>query len=206
MKQELTEKQQAVFGFIEKYQLKNGKSPTLREMREFLGVSSDNSVLKHLTALKEKGWIKKDDTPRGIKLLGAVRDRLDAAANVVKLPVLGTVPAGGAILSEENVLDELEVSATFVKKPNDSFILRVSGESMLDAGIHDGDLAIATRGIEPRDGDIVIALVDGDSTVKTFKKGKGKPYLQAENSEYNDIYPVEAMTVQGIVTGLIRKY
>jgi repressor LexA len=96
----ITEKQEAVLNFIEEYQLQFGKSPTIREMREHFGVKSDNSILKHLKALQEKGYLEKDDTPRGIKLLNSVKEKLDAATNLMKIPVLGTIPAGGPTFSD----------------------------------------------------------------------------------------------------------
>ncbi len=103
----LTEKQKAVLDFIEEYQMSYGKSPTLREMREHFGVASDNSILKHLNALKTKGYIMKDDTPRGIKLLSSVREKLTTGVETASLPLLGTIPAGGAALSEEHVIDRI---------------------------------------------------------------------------------------------------
>lgn len=215
---ELTEKQQAVLEFIEKYQLEYGKSPTLREMREHFGVSSDNSILKHLEGLRAKGYIKKDETPRGIGLLDKVKEKLNS--NVIKVPLLGMIPAGGPVLSEEYVDGWISVEDSLVKDLAHSFILRVTGESMIEAGIYEGDLVIASSKMEPKNGDIVVALIDEGNTLKRFfspalrdgDKG-GKAYLKAENSKYKDpvsggseIFPVEELTVQGVVTGLIRTY
>ena len=200
----LTDKQKAVLKFIEEYQLGNGKSPTLKEMREKFNVSSDNSILKHLNALRVKGYIQKDETPRGIALLGSVREKL--SSSVKKLPLLGTIPAGGPVLSEEYIDDWIGVEDGMVKDLENSFILRVSGESMIDAGIYGGDLVIASTELPPKTGDIVIALVDGANTLKRLVKEGGKAYLKAENSEYSDIAPIEELVVQGVVTGLIRTY
>ena len=110
----LTEKQSAVLKFIEKYQLKNGASPTIREMREEFGVSSDNSILKHLKALEEKGYIIKDDTPRGIKILDTVKKRLESESR--KLPLLGYIPAGGPVLSEEYIDSWFDVGPDVAKQ------------------------------------------------------------------------------------------
>lgn len=207
----LTEKQQAVLEFIEKYQLKNGKSPTLRETREYLGVSSDNSVLKHLEALRAKGFINKDETPRGIGLLDSVREKLNAS--VVQVPILGMIPAGGPVLSEEYVEDWVGIEGNLVRGLKDSFMLRVTGTSMIDAGIYEGDMVIASPKIEPKNGDIVVALIDEGNTLKRFVKDGGRVYLKAENSTYVDpvtggpeILPVEELMIQGVVTGLIRTY
>lgn len=214
----LTEKQQAVLEFIEKYQLEYGKSPTLREMREYFKVSSDNSILKHLEALRAKGYIKKDETPRGIGLLDKVREKLNT--NVVRVPLLGMIPAGGPVLSEEYVDGWISVEDSLIKDLKNSFMLRVTGESMIEAGIYEGDLVIASSKMEPKNGDIVVALIDEGNTLKRFvspalrgrDKG-GRAYLKAENSKYKDpvsggpeIFPVEELMVQGVVTGLIRTY
>ncbi len=200
----LTEKQEAVLKFIEKYQLKHGSSPTLREMREHFRVSSDNSILKHLKALKEKGYISKDDTPRGIKILDSVKKRLESVT--IKLPLLGFVPAGGPVLTEEYIESWYDVGQDIVKKEEDHFLLKVTGESMIDAGIFDGDIVIVNSKKQPRTGDIVIALVDNQNTVKRYMNEGGKIYLKAENPAYENIYPEHDLFVQGVVTGLIRYY
>lgn len=202
----ITDKQQAVLNFIEEYQMNFGKSPTLREMREHFGVSSDNSILKHLKALEEKGYLSKDDTPRGIGLLQKVKDKLEAVSNVSRIPLLGTIPAGGPVFSEEHVLDYFEVGNDLLKKPQGSFALRVSGLSMINAGILEGDFVVANRDMVAKDGDVVIALVDGKNTVKRYRTKNGQVWLQAENPEYNDIEPTEFLEVQGVVTAVIRMY
>lgn len=202
----ITEKQEAVLKFIEKYQMQHGSSPTLREMREHFGVSSDNSILKHLKALEEKGFIEKNDTPRGIKLLNSIKEKLVAAGNVIRIPLLGTIPAGGPVLSEEHVIDYFEVGQDLLKRPSGSFALRVTGLSMIDAGILEGDFVIATRDIEAKEGDIVIALVDGENTVKRYRKNGQHVWLEAANPDYNDIEVGEYLEIQGVVTAVIRQY
>lgn len=202
----ITEKQEAVLKFIEKYQMQHGSSPTLREMREHFGVSSDNSILKHLKALEEKGFIEKNDTPRGIKLLNSIKEKLVAAGNVVRIPLLGTIPAGGPVLSEEHVIDYFEVGQDLLKRPSGSFALRVTGLSMIDAGILEGDFVIATRDIEAKEGDIVIALVDGENTVKRYRKNGQHVWLEAANPDYSDIEVGEYLEIQGVVTAVIRQY
>lgn len=202
----LTEKQEAVLKYIEQYQMQFGKSPTLREMREHFGVSSDNSILKHLKALEEKGYLQKDDTPRGIGLLNSVKEKLEAVSNVVRIPLLGTIPAGGPIFSEEHVIDYFEVGNDLLKKPQGSFALRVTGLSMINAGILEGDFVVANREITAKDGDIVVALVDGKNTVKRFRKKDHQTWLEAENPDYSDIHPDEYLEVQGVVTAVIRMY
>ncbi|HLG25871.1 MAG TPA: transcriptional repressor LexA [Candidatus Gracilibacteria bacterium] len=201
----ITEKQEAVLKFIEDYQIQHGSSPTLREMREYFGVSSDNSILKHLKALEEKGYIEKDDTPRGIKLLSSVKERLQSSE--FKLPLLGMVPAGGPVLTEEYIEKWMNVGEDVVYKFKDSYLLRVTGDSMVDAGIYEGDILIVCGSMEPRISDVVVALVDNQNTVKRYMKdSKGHMYLKPENSRYDNIYPEGALCIQGVVTGLLRYY
>jgi len=202
----LTDKQKNVLAFIEKYQMTNGRSPTLREMREHFKVSSDNSILKHLKGLEVKGYIKKDETARGIALLAKVREQL--SSNVVQVPLVGMIPAGGPVLTEEYIDEWVGIESGLVRDLKDSFMVRVTGESMIDAGIFEGDLVIASMKAIPKNGDIVVALVDGGNTLKRFVKEGGRTYLRAENNSYSDpeIVPVEELTVQGVITGLIRTY
>lgn len=209
MLETLTEKQEAVLKFIEKYQMTNGKSPTLREMREHFKVSSDNSILKHLKALKEKRFIEKDNTPRGIGLLRAVKEKLSGSGGI-KLPILGFIPAGGPIITEEYVSSWMNVPEDLVrggaKNTSNYFLLNVTGNSMIDAGILEGDLVVVDSKKQARNGDIVVALVDNENTLKRFIEKSGKLYLKAENKNYDDIYPKEELVVQGVVTTLIRQY
>lgn len=203
--EELTKRQQEVLDYIEEYQLDHGKSPTIREIKEFLNVSSDNSVLKHLKALEKKGYIQKDDTPRGIKLLESIRQKL--SADTFSLPVLGFIPAGGPVQSEEYVEDYVSVDTSSIKNPETCFILQVTGQSMIDAGIYEGDMLVADSSRNPKPGDIVIALVDQENTVKRLiQDSNGNYLLKAENPEYNDIIPIQDLEVQGVVISLQRKY
>ncbi|MFH1284711.1 MAG: transcriptional repressor LexA [Candidatus Peregrinibacteria bacterium] len=200
----LTEKQEAVRAFIEEYQMAYGKSPTLREMREHFNVSSDNSILKHLKALEEKGVIQKDDTPRGIRLLDAVKQKLVSGG--VNLPILGSVPAGGPVITDEYVKGWMSVGEDLAKNAEDYFMLEVTGNSMIEAGIYEGDLVLVDCKKESQEGDVVVALVDNENTLKRLVRKDRKFYLKAENKNYKDIHPVSELTVQGVVTALIRRY
>lgn len=200
----LTEKQEALLLFIEQYQLENGGSPTLREMREHFGVSSDNSILKHLKALEEKGKIEKDGQHRGIKLLSNVKEKLDR--NELKLPLLGTIPAGNPVASEEHIEKWMSVGEDFVLGGKQSFLLKVTGNSMINAGIYEDDLVIVCSDLKPKIGDVVVALVDNQSTVKTYMERDGQVYLKAENPAYENIYPENNLCIQGVVTGMFRYY
>ncbi|MFA5948191.1 MAG: transcriptional repressor LexA [Candidatus Gracilibacteria bacterium] len=206
MSEYLTEKQEAMLKFIEEYQLNFGKSPTLREMRQHFNVSSDNSVLKHLKALEEKGFLQKDDTPRGIKMLEKVKEQFDLGAGAIKLPILGAIPAGGPVITDEYVEGWMTVGDDLAKNSKDFFLLEVKGLSMIEAGIFEGDLVVVDCKKNPRDGDIVVALVDNHNTLKRFIKKDGKVYLKAENKNYKDIYPENELVIQGVVKALIRRY
>lgn len=200
----ITEKQEAVLQFIEEYQLANGSSPTIREMKEYFGVSSDNSILKHLKALEDKGFIKKDDTPRGIRLLSSVKNRLDKVE--IKLPLLGSVPAGTPTLTQEHIEKWVSIGEDLIYRNKDSFLLRVKGDSMIDVGISEGDILIVCSVLEAKPYDIVVALVDNQSTVKRYMVESGKAYLKPENGNYENIYPEGELCIQGVVTGLLRYY
>lgn len=204
MNEYLTDKQEAVLKFIEEYQSAYGKSPTLREMREKFNVSSDNSILKHLKALQEKGYMEKDDTPRGIKLLESVKQKLTGGG--VSLPILGSIPAGGPVVTDEYINGWMSVGEDLAKNNKDFFMLKVTGRSMIDAGIYEGDLVLVNIKKEASDGDVVVALVDNENTLKRLVKQGGKVYLKAENKEYEDIHPAEELSVQGVVTALIRQF
>ncbi|OGJ52421.1 repressor LexA, partial [Candidatus Peregrinibacteria bacterium RIFOXYC2_FULL_33_13] len=184
----LTEKQEQVLKFIEEYQLEYGKSPTIKEMKEYFQVKSDNSIIKVIKALEEKKMLQKDNTPRGIKLLNAVKQKFEKASEVITLPLLGEIPAGGPTLSEENIVDFVSVGDIGVRHRDNSFLLRVRGDSMEDAGIFEGDLVIVDQKLEPKYGNIVVALVDNGNTVKRFMKDEnGHEYLKPENQRYGPI-------------------
>jgi len=200
----LTPKQDAVLKFIEHYQMKNGSSPTLREMREHFKVNSDNSILKHVKALEEKKYIRKDDTPRGIKILDSVKEKLES--ETVRLPLLGFIPAGGPVLTDEYIESWYDVGSDIAKKKEGFFLLKVTGESMINAGIYEGDIVVVDSKKEPRNGDIVVALVDNMNTIKRYIKQPDKVYLHPENPAFSDIYAEHDLQIQGVVSALLRYY
>lgn len=203
----LTEKQEALLKFIEDYQLHFGKSPTVKEMRDHFGLNSDNSIVKIIKILADKGCLEKDNTPRGIRLLNSVKERFQSALAAMKLPLIGEVPAGGPVLCSENKLDDIVVGEIGLKDPEASFLLRVRGDSMCEAGIYEGDIVIVNSKMEARPGDIVVALVDSQNTVKRYMKDEnGRAYLKPENKVYQAIYPEANLQIQGVVTGLMRSY
>lgn len=204
MKQPLTERQQSIYDFIQDYQCSHGFSPKIREIQDAFEIKSVNGVIKHLHALEKKGWIQRDNTPRGISLLEKVKCKL--SSNMLTIPIFGSIPAGNAQEIEEHVEGYHMIEAGSLK-PQEAFALRVRGESMIDAGIQDGDLVVAVREKQPRVGDIVVALLDGENTLKRFMKdSNGNPYLKAENAAYPEMYPIGSLEVQGVVTSLSRQY
>lgn len=202
-----TYRERQLLDFIERYQLKHGSSPTVREMREHMKLRSDGFVIHAMQRLMAKKAIQNTGLARGIKPLPTLREKLESS--VVKLPVLGYVPAGGPVLTEEFVEDWISVDPAAMKNRKDVFFLRVKGESMIDAGIFDGDYVMVYPKGEARVGDIVVALIDNENTVKRFMKDKsGRLYLKAENPEFKDIHigPGETLQIQGVVIGLLRWY
>lgn len=201
----LTERQEQVLELIRTYQLEYGTSPTLRELRELLKVSSDNGILKHLDALEEKGYISRRDGSRSIEMLESVKKRLDTPSDT-RLPLLGMIPAGGPVLSEEYISRWYTIGEDLVYKMNGSFLLKVKGDSMIDAGIHEGDIIIVCSKVQPKVGDIVVALVDNGNTVKRLMRDRSGYYLMPENKKHKPIHPKYGLNIQGVVTGLVRLY
>ncbi len=202
----LTERQKQVLKYIEKYQMTNGRSPTIKEIRTHFKLSSDNGVIKHIHSLTKKGALEKDKTPRGIRLLNTVKNRLKAANNIFSVPILGFIPAGGPVDTAEHVEGYMTLGDELVTNSRDFFLLNVKGESMIDAGIFEGDLVLVNTVKQPRNGDIVVALVDHGNTLKRFIKEGNKAYLRAENKNYRDIHPTDELIIQGVVESLIRQY
>lgn len=204
MKQPLTERQQRIYDFIQEYQCEHGFSPKIREIQDSFEIRSVNGVIKHLHALEKKGWIQRDNTPRGISLLEKVKCKL--SSNLLTIPIFGSIPAGNAQEIQEHIEGYHTMDSSLIAVPQDAFALRVRGESMIDAGILDGDLVVAVQ--KPaRVGDIVVALLDGESTLKRFMKdSNGNPYLKAENSMYPEMYPIGSLEIQGVVVSLSRQY
>ena len=172
------------------------RMPGYAEIMEMLGFKSKNAVYKLITKLVEEGTVSKDSKGRLIpnKLIG-------------ELPVLGLVEAGFPTAAEEEVLDTMSIDEYLIQNKEASYMLEVKGDSMIDAGIQEGDLVIAERtSREPKDGDIVIAEVDGGWTMKYFKKKNGKVWLEPANKDFKPIYPEYDIKVAAIVKGVIRKY
>ena len=200
----LTTRQQEIWNFLVEYVDRHGYPPTVREIGEAVGLASPSTVHAHLANLERAGLLRRDPTkPRALELLG--REKPGAVVELPKLPLLGQIAAGGPLLAEQNIEDELAVPENL----RGDFLLRVKGDSMIDAGILDGDIVVVRRAQDARNGDIVVALAGDDesadeATVKTFYKEKGRIRLQPENSALEPIY-ADYVQVLGKVVGVFRE-
>jgi len=206
----LTARQQEIWNYLVEYVDAHGYPPTVREIGERVGLASPSTVHAHLANLERAGLLRRDPTkPRALELLGRERREPDAAraeaADVSRLPLLGEIAAGGPLLAEQNIEEYVPLPAT----TRGDFLLRVKGESMIDAGILDGDLVIVQRAQDARNGEIVVALAGDDesadeATVKTFYREHGRVRLQPENESMEPIY-ADHVQLLGRVVGVFRE-
>jgi len=182
-------------------------APTLREVATHFRFSSVNAALAHVQALLAKGVLKR--VPRRARSLQVVDAGPSARRRprVVSVPIYGSIPAGrpedAAQEAEGCVL--MDVETLGIRPTARTFGLQVRGDSMIGKHITDGDIAIIEHGVQPRSGDVVAALIDGQVTLKTFVLQRGKPYLRAENPRYPDLIPQEELQIQGVMVALVRK-
>jgi len=171
------------------------RMPTYAEIMTLVGFKSKNAVYKLVNKLVGEGVLDKDSSGR------LVPNRL-----VGEIPMLGLVEAGFPTVAEETILDTISIDEYLINDKDKTYMLEVKGDSMIDAGIQEGDLVIAERKSDPRDGDIVIAEVDGGWTMKYFRKKGGQIFLEPANKKYKPIYPEYDIKIAAIVTGVVRKY
>jgi len=202
---ELTGRQQEIWTFLAEYVDRHGYPPTVREIGEAVGLASPSTVHAHLANLERAGLLKRDPTkPRALELTGREKPAAVATAELPKLPLVGSIAAGGPLRAEQNIEEQIAVPETL----RGDFLLRVRGESMIEAGILDGDIVVVRRAQDARNGEIVVALAGDDesadeATVKTFYKEKGRIRLQPENSSMEPIY-ANHVQILGTVTGVFR--
>lgn len=202
MKKEITERQKELLQFIIKQVRDHSLPPSVSEMATFLKVKSKNAVAKLLSALEDAGYIKTDGRARGITVLDSLGEVLEKG--LIRVPLLGHIQAGSPHLAEEHIEEWINLPQTLVRGRRDVFLLKVRGDSMVNAGIYEGDLVIVRPTKEARHNDIVVALLHDEATVKRFIQIKNRAYLKAENPDYKNIYPKEEWMIQGKVVGVIR--
>ena len=206
----LGKRQQQIYEFICSYCDEHGYPPSVRNIGAAVGLASPSTVHMHLKVLEEAGLIERDpNTPRAIALPkrakagdGLATVTQDLNANVISLPVVGRIAAGEPILAEQNVEEVLSLPTSIVGDAS-SFMLRVRGDSMINAGIFDGDYIVVKEQSDAHNGEIVVALIDDSATVKTFYREPDRIRLQPENDMMEPIY-VENPVILGCVTALIR--
>jgi repressor LexA len=204
----LTARQQEIWDFLVGYVGRHGYPPTVREIGQAVGLASPSTVHAHLANLERAGLLRRDPTkPRALELLGGRRREVTrATAEPTRLPLVGQIAAGGPLLAEQNIEDEIGVPEPLADAAD--FLLRVRGDSMVNAGILDGDIAVVRRQPDARDGDIVVALAGDDesadeATVKRFFREGDRVRLQPENDTLEPIY-AHHVQVLGKVVGVFR--
>lgn len=199
----ITAKQQEILDYIKNEILKKGYPPTVREICETVHLKSTSSVHSHLESLEKNGYIRRDPTkPRAIEICDDSFQMV--RTEMVSIPVVGNVAAGQPILAEENITEYFPVPADVVPR-GESFILNVRGDSMINAGILNGDRVFVNMCNTANNGDIVVALIDDSATVKRFYKENGHIRLQPEN-DYMDPIIVDDCQIMGKVFGIFRVY
>ncbi|EEA90211.1 transcriptional repressor LexA [Collinsella stercoris] len=212
MARKISKRQQQIYDFIRSYQKEKGYPPSVREMAAAVGLSSPSTVHAHLSALEDLGLIKRDATkPRALEVFNSdgsscavTETERPASRGTVSLPLVGRVAAGLPILAEQNIEDTFTLP-TEIATDSSSFMLEVHGESMINAGIYNGDYIVVREQKSAMNGEIVVALIDGEATVKTFYKEQGRVRLQPENDAMEPIY-AENPTILGKVVALMRRF
>ncbi|MFA5508834.1 MAG: transcriptional repressor LexA [Vulcanimicrobiota bacterium] len=200
----LTDRQQEILDFIVEEIQRQGYPPTLREISSRFGISSTQGVRRHIDALEKKGYIVRDAGARRISVSSEILD-LSHSTEVVSVPVLGEVAAGQPIFADEQVEDRIPVSTDWVGPRGEHFFLKVKGYSMADS-ILPGDMVLVVRQQVANNGEIVVALLEDEATVKRFYKKGSEIRLKSDNPEFDDIIPDGHLQILGRVTALMRRY
>jgi repressor LexA len=198
----LTRRQQEILTFIQRHSDAHGYPPSVREIGQALGLTSSSTVHSHLSALEKKGYLRRDPSkPRALEILKDERDV--PAKKVVPLPVIGQVTAGLPILAQQNIEDYFPLPQEFVRS-DECFILKVRGDSMVDAGIFDGDMLVVRRQQTAKDRDIVVARMEDEATVKRFFREDGHIRLQPENASMEPIITRD-VAIEGVALAVIHR-
>ncbi|MGA3265880.1 MAG: transcriptional repressor LexA [Verrucomicrobiota bacterium] len=201
----LTRRQQQILDFILKWQRTQGTTPTYQEIADQFGFRSLNSVTEHVRLLRRKGCLESE--PGKARALRVISPLANLRSRIADIPLFGSIPAGLPQTrgQEAEGCVSVDVESIGFKPTRNAFALRVTGDSMIGRHILDGDMVVLEHGPDPRNGQIVAALIDGASTLKTFVMKGGKPYLKAENPKYPDLIPAQELMIQGVFKALIRK-
>jgi len=201
----LTRRQQQLLDFIRREQEQGGVAPTLAEIARHFGFRSLNAVAEHLRLIRQKGHLAESDgKARSLKLISPLQP---LRRRVFDIPVFGSIPAG---LPQDRTQEakgcvSIDIGTLNFKPTPRTFALEVRGDSMMGKHIVDGDLVVLEHGATPKPGDVVAALIDGESTLKTFLLRGTKPYLKAENPKYPDLLPAHELVIQGVLKLVIRR-
>lgn len=211
MKNKLTDRQKEILDFIQKFISDNGFPPTLREIASSFGLASTFGVKRHLDALKKKGYLKVESFASRAITLNKILNEFELEntafnSKIISIPVVGRVAAGSPILSEENLEGTIAIDSNFFKNNKDCFALKVTGDSMINAGIFEGDLVIVNPNEKVSQHDIVVARVDDEITVKNYEKKNDKIFLIPQNQKYETIVITERnnFSLVGKVIGVLR--
>ena len=212
MKKELTDRQNRILTFIKEFLRENGFPPTLREIGKGFEISSTFGVKRHLDALEKKGYIRiESNASRGIAIIQDEDGMNLSAANdqnefFSKIPIVGRVAAGSPILAMENIEGSVIIDPSFIKTTEDAFALRVRGDSMINAGIFEGDIVIVSPNQKGNNGDIIVAMLDDEVTVKRLEMKNNSIKLIPENKDYRpiEINEKSRFSIIGKVKGVVR--
>jgi repressor LexA len=203
--QALTRRQQQILDFIQQCRQLRDSMPTRQEIAAHFGFRSPNAVTGHLRLLRKKGVIASE--PGKARSLRITSPLAKLRHLIVDIPLYGSIPAGMPQNREQDAEGcvSVDVDSIGYRHTRNTFALRVTGDSMIGRHILDGDFVILEHGPEPRNGQVVAALIDGASTLKTFVVRGGRPYLKAENPKYPDLIPAQELMIQGVLKALIRR-
>ena len=197
----LTDRQKNVLDFIQREQREKGITPSTREIQSHFRFASQTSVMQYIAALERKGFL--DRHARKARALITPVQKV----RITDIPIYGQIPAGMSTLTEQTIEGHVSLDARSanISKNREKFALRVQGDSMIGAHIIDGDIVILEDSKEVQNGDIVAALIDGETTLKRYVMEHGRPYLKAENPRYPNLIPARELKIQGIMVSLVRK-
>jgi len=197
----LTERQKNILDFIQREQREKGVTPSTREIQSHFGFASQTSVMQYLAALERKGFLDRHPRKARALITPAMKVR------ITDIPIYGQIPAGMSALTEQTIEGHVSLDARSanISRNRSTFALCVRGDSMIGAHIVDGDIVILEESKEVHNGDIVAALIDGETTLKRYVVEHGRPYLKAENPRYPNLIPARELKIQGVMVSLIRK-